>query len=402
MTLKRPFWQILAVLIAGGAVAAWFATRGNSKTDLYITATVEKGDIEANVSAVGVLQPFEYVDVGTQVTGQLKTLHVDIGDQVKEKDLVAEIDPTLFVARVDQIKATLQTLQAQLVDRLAQQRFAEQQNARNKQLFTSDAVSEEALQQSAAQEEQAVAQVAALRAQIQQTQSQLIETEANLRYTKIYAPMTGTVVSCPARQGQTLVANQQAPIIMRIADLSTMTVWAQTSEADVPMISIGMPVYFNTLGQPERRWYGKVRQILPTPEILNNVILYNVLFDVDNSDLALKPQMSAQVYFVLAKAENALQVPVAALQPAKQAREKAAAGTKKPKEAKKAEGRTFTVRVLKDGELEQRTVMVGIQTRLFAQVLSGLSEGETVVVGTSTEKKQSDSKPLPGSVPPRH
>jgi macrolide-specific efflux system membrane fusion protein len=176
-----------------------------------------------------------------------------------------------------------------------------------------------------------------------------------------------------------------------------MTVWAQTSEADVPMISIGMPVYFNTLGQPERRWYGKVRQILPTPETLNNVILYNVLFDVDNSDLALKPQMSAQVYFVLAKAENALLVPVAALQPAKQAKEKAAAGTKKPKEAKKAEGRTFTVRVLKDGEIEQRTVTTGIQTRLFAQVLSGLSEGETVIVGTSTNKEKTESQPLLGA-----
>ena len=397
MTLKRPFWQILVVLVAGGAAAAWFATRSNSKTALYITATVEKGDIEANVSAVGVLQPFEYVDVGTQVTGQLKTLLVDVGDQVKQKDLVAEIDPTLFVARVDQIKATLQTLQAQLLDRLAQQRLAEQQNTRNKQLFASDAASEEALEQSTAQEEQAVAQVAALRAEIQQTQSQLIETEANLRYTKIYAPMAGTVVSCPARQGQTLVANQQAPIIMRIADLSTMTVWAQTSEADVPKISIGMPVYFNTLGQPERRWYGKVRQILPTPETLNNVILYNVLFDVDNSDLALKPQMSAQVYFVLAKAENALQVPVAALQPSKPAKERPAPSLKRPKEAKKAKERTFTVRVVKDGEIEQRTVTTGIQTRLFAQVLSGLSEGETVIVGTSTNKEKTDSQPLLGA-----
>lgn len=401
-----PWWLTLP-LLALAAGAWWYGQRSEAKTDKYITAPVERGNIEETVSAIGALQPLQYVDVGTQVTGQLKTLHVAIGDVVEEGKLVAEIDPTIFASRVDATRATLQNLNAQLDERVAQQRLAQQQHARNKKLFASDAVSEEVLQQSAAAQEQAAAQVAALKAQIEQEQSQLKADEANLRYTKIYAPMSGTVVSITARQGQTLVSSQTAPTILRVADLSTMTVWAQVSEADVPKIREAMPVYFNTLGLTERRWNSKVRQILPTPETINNVILYNVLFDVANPDQVLKPQMSAQAYFLLARADDVLMVPAAALQPLpragkdkrgdKTAAQDAGAKAPAPANGKSAEGapqggkpkaRKFNVRVLKDGQIEQREVTVGITTRLHAQVLSGLAEGEEVVVGTGTAKDQ--------------
>ncbi len=353
------------------------------------------------------------------MTGQLKALHVAIGDIVKEGQLVAEIDPTIFASRVDATRATMRNLGAQLDERIAQQRLAQQQHARNKKLFAADAVSEEVLQQSAAAQEQAAAQVASLKAQIAQNESQLKADEANLRYTKIYAPMSGTVVSITARQGQTLVSSQTAPTILRVADLSTMTVWAQVSEADVPKIRLTMPVYFNTLGLTERRWNSKVRQILPTPETVNNVILYNVLFDVANPDQVLKPQMSAQAYFLLARADDVLMVPSAALQPLpKAAKDKrgdkaASQGSLGGKDVSHAEGkgaadkaeggkpreRKQIVRVLKDGRIEPREVSVGITTRLHAQVLSGLAEGEEVVVGTSTAKdkdKPSRGLPTPG------
>ena len=148
--------------------------------------------------------------------------------------------------------------------------------------------------------------------------------------------MAGTIVTLTAREGQTLVSSQQAPVILRIADLKTMTVQTQVSEADVPKVKTGMPVYFTTLGQPNRRWQGTARQVLPTPEVVNNVVLYNVLFDVENADGALKPQMSAQTYFVLAKADNALAVPVAALKPIDGAG-RARRGRGKNDEAPKAE-----------------------------------------------------------------
>ena len=305
-------------------------------------------------------------------------------------------------ARVDSTKATLQNLRAQLVDRQAQAKLAQQQLKRNRDLMKSDAVAEELLQQSEAAAVQGEAQVESLRAQIRQNESSLTADEANLRYTKIFAPMAGTIVSLTARQGQTLVSSQQAPTILRIADLLTMTVWAQASEADVPKIQVGMPVYFNTLGLPERRWTGKVRQILPTPETVNNVILYNVLFDADNPDGVLKPQMSAQVYFLLARADNALLIPANALQGSARGKKAASNGdadsTARPPRAAgnspaAQEGgepvpqkkRRFVVRVLKDGEPVEREITVGVLTRLKAQVLSGLEEGEVVITGTAAK-----------------
>jgi macrolide-specific efflux system membrane fusion protein len=387
-------WAVPALILVAG-LALWQAGRREAGSERYLTAAVERGDIEDTVSALGALQPFQYVDVGTQVTGQLKRLLVDVGDNVKQGELIAEIDPTLFNARVEEAKANIKLLQAQLAERMAQQRLAAEIHARNRQLFADQAASEEALQQSRAAEEQASAQVEAVRAQIQEAQSRLEAGEANLRYTKIFAPMSGTVVSVTARQGQTLVASQQAPTILRVADLRTMTVWAQVSEADVPKIREGMPAYFNTLGLPERRWTGTVRQVMPTPETVNNVILYNVLFDTANPDQTLKPQMSAQVYFVIARAENALLVPTAALHPVKKAKEPDAnPGTKKKpnaepqgKAAAKRTERAYTVRVLKDRKVEERTITVGISNRLVSEVLSGLSEGENVVVGTEADGK---------------
>lgn len=399
-------WAILALLIAVG-IAVWQGTRRDAGSEHFLTAAVERGNVEDAVSALGALQPFQYVDVGTQVTGQLKKLLVEVGANVKQGDLIAEIDPTLFIARVEESRANIKLLQAQLVERGAQQRLAGEIYARNKQLFADQAVSEEALQQSRAAEEQATAQIEAVRAQIQEAQSRLEAEEANLRYTKIYAPMTGTVVSLTARQGQTLVASQQAPVILRIADLGTMTVWAQVSEADVPKIKEGMPAYFNTLGLPERRWTGTVRQVMPTPESVNNVILYNVLFDSANPDQILKPQMSAQVFFVLARADNVLLVPTAALQPAKKAKEPEAAGAQAmPKTGKKPDARTgkkdeprrkeraYAVRVLKDGVVEERPVTVGVSNRLVSEVLSGLSEGDAVVVGTESDGKAKSREPV--------
>ena len=414
---------IVVVLALAVAAVAWQLTRKENIADRYITAEVERGTVEENVTALGTLQPLQFVDVGTQVTGQLKKLHVDIGARVEKGQLLAEIDPTLLQARVDGTRATIRNLTSQAAERRAQFELAQAQHARNRTLFEANATSADSFQQSAAAEKTAAAQVEGLRAQIEQAQSTLRSDEANLRYTKIYAPMAGTVVSLTAREGQTLVASQQAPVILRVADLKTMTVQTQVSEADVPKIYVDMPVYFTTLGQPNRRWEGKVRQLLPTPEVLNNVVLYNVLFDVDNADGALKPQMSAQVYFVLARAaDDVLVVPAAALQPAgaarargksaKQEREKKAGSDAKKEagdgqtvdtakverrsrggRAKGGDGalrkRVYIARVLVNETIEEREVTVGVMNRIQAEVLSGLNEGDVVVIGTQETKKKS-------------
>ena len=394
--VKPALWFVTAGVLGVGS-AAFQLSRSDSKSDQFLTAGVVEGRIEETVSALGNIQPLRYVDVGTQVTGQLRAVHFDVGQLVKKGDLVAEIDPTLFASRVGVTRATLDNLQAQLADRLAQEKLARLQHRRNEELFLINAVSAEALEQSSAGLEQSAAQVRGLRAQIEQVRSTLAGDEANLRYTRIYAPMTGTVVSVNAREGQTLVASQQAPVILRIADLATMTVWAQVSEADVPKITMGMSVYFNTLGQPERRWKGKVRQILPTPEVVNNVVLYNVLFDVGNPDQALKTQMSAQVYFLVASAEGAVLIPSAALQA--RAEEDSAPDSRKgiqESDILALQPRIYSVQVYKGGKVESRKVKVGVKNRSQAQILAGLQLGEEVVVGGAVARGKGDkAKRLP-------
>jgi len=342
----------VAALLGGAYWLAWAkpAERGEAQA----TALVRTGDLEDTVSATGTLQPRDYVDVGTQVSGQIKKLHAEIGDTVDKGRLLAEIDSTVYLSRVEGTQAQLKHQQAQLAEREANLRLAEQKAERQANMMREQATTAEAVQVAQAELAAARAQINSLKAQIQQTQSTLRGERANLEYTKIYAPMAGTVVTQAAKEGQTLNANQSAPIVLRIADLSTMTVQTQVSEADVSRLRLGMPVYFTTLGDQDKRWYGELRQINPTPEVLNNVVLYNALFDVPNADGALMTQMTAQVFFVVAEAKDAVLVPLTALD-------------------------RNAVRVVHaDGSIESREVRIGTRNRVMAQVLSGLAPGERV------------------------
>ncbi len=307
----RIAFVLVALLVAIGIWKHFFSK--NADAENYLTATVERGEIQNLVTATGVLQPREYVDVGAQVSGQLRKLLVVVGQQVKAGDLLAEIDATVFRAKVDGIRAQLQNQQAQLGDRQAQLALAKIKIDRQQNLFKDDATTKEAVQVAEASFQSAGAQLKALQAQIQQTESSLRAEEANLAYARIYAPMSGTVVSITSRQGQTLNANNQAPNIMRIADLSTMTVQTQVSEADIGKLHVGMPVYFTTLGGQDYRWYSKLNRVEPTPQVTNNVVLYNALFDVPNDNGALMTSMSTQVFFIAAQARDALVIPASAI-----------------------------------------------------------------------------------------
>jgi macrolide-specific efflux system membrane fusion protein len=414
-----------AVVLGAGAYMGWKTWGTSDATGLHATAVVQRGDLEDSVTATGVLQPRDYVDVGTQVSGQLKKLHVKVGDAVKQGQLLAEIDPTVYLSRVDANRAQLRTQQAQLADREAQLALAEQQLGRQQNLMRENATTADALQTAEATLKSAKAQIGVLQAQIEQTRSTLRGDEANLNYTKIHAPMAGTVVSENAKQGQTLNANQQAPIVVRVADLSTMTVQSQVSEADVSKLRVGQEVYFTTLGNQAKRWYGKLRQINPTPEIVNNVVLYNALFDVENAGGELMTQMTAQVFFVVAQAKDAVLVPVGALRPvgsgassrrssapspAADANTSGAAkggGAARRNAESTADARSrfaggkALVRVVKaDGTFEQREVRVGVVSRVSAQILSGLEVGEQVVTGQkqaapAVKAKANDSPRMP-------
>jgi len=368
--MKKILLTIAIFLLAGGGYFGYmhFFKNSDEKTTLQ-TTKVFKDDIENLVTATGILQPRDYVDVGAQVSGQLKHLHVDIGDQVKKGQLLAEIDVTLFMAKVDASRAQLKYQEASLVDKKAKLEFAKLQHKRQEDMYKYKATSLEELQSAQIELKSAKANVAMLEAQIEQTKSSLRAEEANLEFTRIYAPMSGTVVSLSAKQGQTLNANQQAPTILQIADLSVMTVKAEVSEADVMRLKKGMEVYFKTMGR-DKKWYSKLYKVEPTPTVTNNVVLYNALFDVDNTTNELMSSMTAQVFFVKSRAKDALLLPLSAVK------------------RKSPNSKTATVEVLlKDQTHQKREVELGVSNRIYVQILSNVDEGEEIIIPKKTRKQ---------------
>lgn len=365
----------VAALVLIWLVYGW-AFGGESLT--YRTATATRGTIEQTVTALGSLQPKDYVDVGAQVSGQLKKVYVEVGDEVKEGDLLAEIDAKTYETELAAARARLVQLESELAGSQAEFTLAQRQYKRNLELARIDAVSRDDLDTSETAVKTTQATIASLTAQIEQQKSTVEGAEVNLGYTKIYAPMNGTVTSQTALQGQTLNANQTAPTILTISDLSTMTVEAEVAEADVGRLSPGMPVYFTTLGAANERWRSTVRQILPTPEIENDVVLYTVLVDIANPDGKLMKDMTTQVFFLLGEAQDAITVPVGAV-------------------SEGADGKSYVSVMTEDGP-RPRQVEVGLTNRVSAEIRSGLDEGETVVTGiaSGTESGAASSRRMPG------
>lgn len=379
-----------AALVLGGLASAALLRPADPAASAEV-AVVGRGTVEDTVTALGKIQPRAYVDVGAQVSGQLTRLHVMVGQMVREGDLLAEIDPALQQAKVEAGRAERARLTALLAEQRARADFAEAQLSRQAALRRSGSGRGEAYDQARMEARIAAAQVEATQAQIRQTDSTLQADEAQLGYTRIYAPMSGTLISVDARQGQTINSAYEAPVLMRIADLSAMTVWTQVSEADVTRLKGGMPLYFTTLGHPGRRWTARLQQILPAPPkppasgngggssptggggAANSVVLYTALFEVANDQGELRPDMTAQVFFVAAEAKNAITVPVAALTPT----------TLTP--ADEAAGRHSVTLIGTGGAVETRAVRVGVRDRFNAQIVEGLAEGEQIVVGWKTD-----------------
>ncbi|BBH45241.1 efflux RND transporter periplasmic adaptor subunit [Pseudomonas sp. KU43P] len=371
-------------LLAAGSLLAWKALPFDALP--VSTVAVARGDIESSVTALGTLQPRRYVDVGAQASGQIRTLHVEAGDEVRKGQLLVEIDPSTQQARLDAGRFSIDNLKAQLAEQQAQYLLAQQQHKRQHELAAAGATRAEDLQAADAQLKVTQARIDMYQAQIRQAQANLRSDEAELGYTRIYAPMDGTVVAVDAREGQTLNAQQQTPLILRIAKLSPMTVWAQVSEADIGKVKPGMTAYFTTLAGGKRRWNSTVRQILPIPpkplahasqgggsplsasagSTASQVVQYTVLLDVDNPDGALMADMTTQVFFVAGQASQVLTVPLAALDDGA------------------SDGQRLAQVLGKDGKVEQRQVRTGLSDRLRVQILDGLDEGERLVIGAAT------------------
>ncbi|MBC3420168.1 MULTISPECIES: efflux RND transporter periplasmic adaptor subunit [unclassified Pseudomonas] len=380
-TLRRRLVLGGLGLIALGSLLAWKALPLGTLP--VSTVQVTRGDIESSVTALGTLQPRRYVDVGAQASGQIRKLHVEVGDEVRKGQLLVEIDPSTQQARLDAGRYSIENLKAQLAEQRAQYLLAQQQFQRQHELASAGATRQEDVQQAQAQLKVTQARIDMYQAQIRQAQASLRSDEAELGYTRIYAPMDGTVVAVDAREGQTLNAQQQTPLILRIARLSPMTVWAQVSEADIGQVKPGMTAYFTTLAGGKRRWTSTVRQILPIPPkpldqtsqgggspasassgtTGSKVVQYTVLLDVDNPDGALMAEMTTQVFFVAGQASQVLTAPLAALDDAP------------------TEGMRLAQVLTRNGKVVQRQVRTGLSDRLRVQILDGLSEGEQLVIG---------------------
>ncbi|AUG42129.1 efflux RND transporter periplasmic adaptor subunit [Pseudomonas chlororaphis] len=383
--MKRPRHPRRALLVTLClipivALAAWQILPPGR--DQFATVQVSRGTIESSVTALGTLQPRRYVDVGAQASGQIRKIHVEAGDPVKEGQLLVEIDPATQQAKLDASRFSIENLQAQLQEQRAQNELARQKYQRQQNLAAGGATRDEDVQTARAELKATQARIDMIQAQIRQAQASLRSDQAELGYTRIYAPMSGTVVAVDAREGQTLNAQQQTPLILRIARLSPMTVWAEVSEADIGHVKPGMSAYFTTLSGGTRRWTSTVRQILPIPpKPLNEssqgsgspnsssksgsgrVVLYTVLLDVDNADNTLMAEMTTQVFFVAERAQDVLTAPLAALQGSAES------------------GMQLARVVAKNGSIEERKVRVGISDRLRIQILDGLAEGDHLLIG---------------------
>ncbi|WP_141058784.1 efflux RND transporter periplasmic adaptor subunit [Stenotrophomonas rhizophila] len=376
-TTRRGRVLLLIIVIAVlGAIVAWSLRKPAAPA--LATTPVSRGDIEQTVEATGVIDAYKLVSVGAQASGQIKSLKVQLGDSVKQGDLIAEIDATTQKNQVLNAQATLDQVKAQRSVQQASLREAELEFARQQQMLAAEATSRAEYDAADAKLKTARAQIQSYDAQIKGRETELGTARANLAYTRIIAPMDGTVVAVVAEEGRTVNANQTAPTIVMLARLDLVTVNAEVSEADVVKIKAGMPVYFTTLGEPDRKYHATLRQVNPAPSSIANdsssssssssssassAVYYNALFDVENPDGTLRIDMTAQVSVMLKQAKGVLTIPAVALGP-------------------KTRDGQYMVRVADaDGMPTPRKVKIGINNGATAEVLSGLKEGEKVVVG---------------------
>lgn len=327
----------------------------------FQTIKVTKRDLQQNVLATGQLDAVRKVDVGAQVSGQLESLKVEIGDRVKKGQLLAIIDPQQAQNSIREGEATLQQLQAQLQQAQAEQQLASVTLQRNRELAKLQAVSHQDLDQYATELAVKKAQVNTIKAQIMKNQASLDTAKINLAYTRIEAPMDGDVVQITTLQGQTVIAAQQAPNILTLADMSTMLVKAQVSEADVINLKPGQKAWFTVLGDPNKRFDGVLKDIQPTPEKVNNAIFYYARFEVPNPEGLLRLQMTAQVHIQLSGVSDALVIPLTAL-------------------GDQIADNRYHVALLKQGKEQAREVTIGIRNNIDVQILSGLEVGDEVII----------------------
>ncbi len=361
----------------------------------HLTARAARADIENVVLATGTLQPIREVDVGTRATGQVKSLKVKLGDHVRAGDLLAEIDPVLAESALQEAQAKLADLEAQKRSAAAKFRKSRLESERQHGLIRGSATSNRDVETADAQRQADEASLASLDAQISQARSRIATETANVSYTKILAPIDGEVVAVLTQEGQTVVASQIVPVILKLAQLDRMIVKTQIGEADIDGVKVGQSATFVTMSDPTKRYYGTLRVVDVVPQSYSELggsssagasqgktagaaggagsgegpVYYNARFDVPNPDRFLRVGKTVEVSILLEAAKGALAIPTSALG------------------EQLADGR-FAVQTLSaDGKLQTRQIRAGVSNHALTEVLEGLQEGDKVVTGELTSAR---------------
>ncbi len=352
--------------------------RAIHKPHRYSTAIVTRADIENSVLAMGVLQAYKQVDVGSRASGQLKSLNVELGDTVQKGQLLAEIDPIQLKNKLRSAQIEKEILVAEKKEKNAQLRYASAHYQRQKRLLQQKSTSLQHFEEAQSNWLALKAHLDSLNARSKKAQADVDIAKTELDYTRIIAPMAGEVVAIVTQEGQTVIAQQQAPVILKLANLETMTVKVQVPEADVIRIQAGQTAYFTILGEADKRFYGKLQAIESAPQDFldtngkensahnNTPVFYNALFDIPNPHRQLRIGMTAETHIVQSSAKAVLTIPVTAL------------GMQDPN------GYYAVQVVLPNHRVETRKVRIAMHDTIKAHVLSGLKEGEHVITDGSS------------------
>ena len=385
---KKVLVALLALALAGGGYYYWNSQKSAGEKIHYLTETVKRGNIRKTVNATGEVDAVQLVTVGAQASGKIIELHAVIGQQVKKGDLIAQIDPVTQQNDLDIARARLSTYQAQLESRKVALKIAQTKYDREKKLKKTDATSRAALEDAENALAAARASLKEMESQVLQQQIQVDTAETNLGYTKIVAPLDGTIVSVPVKEGQTVNANQTTPTIAQIADLTDMEIKIEVSEGDIPFIKEGMRLRYTLLSDPDTTYKAKISSIDPGDTVLSNAtgnsvssasssassasaVYYYAKARVPNPDGILRLAMTTQNVIEIDFAKDVLLLPSLVI---------------------------HTVNVLTaDNKVEKRKVETGINNNVMTEIRSGLKEGEKVVATQMSQSELADRLANPRS-----
>lgn len=394
MSVVKKKFTLISVFLIGILllVGLYFFFFSKNSADKFATQIITKIDIEESIEAVGEVYAKEQVDVGAQVGGQIIKLYVDIGDSVKQGDLIAQIDKDKQQNEIDITKAQLASAKANLQSKKVALEIARNQYIREQKLYKNKATSLESLESLKNNFYTLTANVAELEAQVVQLEISLKNAEKDLGYTTITSPMNGVIINVAVDEGQTVNANQNTPTIVRIANLDEMEIRMEIAEADVNKIKVGTPVNFSILNDPDKKYEAFISSIDPanttqsdatstsssssSTSSSSSAIYYYAKLFVKNEDNFLRIGMSVENSIIVASAKNTLAVPTYAI---------------------KQDKRGYYVELLKDKVPQKAYVKIGIKDSLNTQILSGVSEGDTVLLGST----KSTAMKININMPPR-